>query len=208
MIAKPAIALLPLLAVTSPLLGQQRWSEDQAGHQMAVASASQAPSCREGTPVLTPDSIGPVSPGQSLADLEQTCPELYYAWDWGDEGIPEPAVAVRLGDAVAVAVLKDTISTSLIYRVRVVSEAARTEEGFGPGTRVTEIIDRWGEPEFGVAECVLYMWFPARPGLSWRLRLASEGDCVDLAEFERTGDVGELLRGARVQEAILYEPSA
>ena len=202
---KLTLPMLISMVLASPVLGQERWPTDQLAHQMAPVFILEIPSCRELTPLLTLDSIGPVSPGESLAGLEHRCPKLYYAWDWGDEGIPEPAVAVRLGDAVAIAVLTDTISTSLIYRVRVVTEAARTEEGFGLGTLATEIIDMWGEPEFGVAECVLYMWFPARPGLSWRLRLGSEWDCVDLAEFERTGDVGELLRGAKVQEAILYQ---
>jgi len=204
---KLTLPMLLSMVLASPVLGQERWPTDQLGHQMPHAFTLEIPSCGELTPLLTLDSIGAVSPGQSLAALEEKCPELYYAWDWGDEGIPEPAIAVRLGEVVVRAVFEDTLPSSAIYRIELSDGAVRTEDGFGPGSLVADMIDAWGEPEFWVAECVLWMWFSNRPGLSWRVGLGRQWDCVELARREYTGDLAQLPPGARVIEAILYRPA-
>lgn len=161
------------------------------------------PRCRSETPVLTPDSIGPLSPDQTLSAVLSECQDVLYGWDWGDEAIAGPAIAVRLGEVLVVADLRGTTDTSTVYRLFTDDSAARTVEGFGPGTLVADIRRFWGDGTLAEAECVLFASFPTHPGLVWRLAIGGEWEC---GSAEQPGRVTlDLLPAeAAVSRAIVY----
>ena len=85
------------------------WPPDtanQIGPEL-IASApelqSMLPACSKITPVITSDSVGPFRVGVTVSDILRGCGEIYRGWDWGYEGVPEPVMAVRLGEAVVIA---------------------------------------------------------------------------------------------------------
>jgi hypothetical protein len=197
-----SLALLATACATSAT-AQARWPADAELHQVTREAAVPAPTCTAQTPTLTPDSLGPLRPGQTLHDVEHACPHLYYAWDWGYEAIPEPVAVVRLGDVQVMLAFHDTTSSSTAYRISTASQLARTTEGLGPGSQLSELIQAWGEPRFGVGECVLYAWFPSQEGLSFRLQLPGPWDCTDLFAMEDTGDWSRVPTDARVRYVLL-----
>src|SRR2546430_14967086 len=112
--------LLPLVLAcicASLATAQSPWPGDHDRYQLANLQLDSAPTCRAVVPLLTSDSLGPLRPGQSLRELERACPRLLFGWDWGNEGIPAPAVVLRFGRAVVEVEFSDTAPTSGAYRI-------------------------------------------------------------------------------------------
>lgn len=177
------------------------WPEDREANQLQVIrfrngegrpGSTQVPQCRESAPSMTPDSVGPVRAGQTLKELRRACPELLRGWDWGDEGVPAPAVAVRLGDAVVTAELDSTLAASRVRAVTVEHGSARTPEGFGPGSTLGEMARAWGAPRLIEGECVIEAVFPGREGLVWRLSIPGRPDCAQVGEIARANAADRL----------------
>src|SRR2546422_6197482 len=127
---------LTVLCLTAPpsLRAQSRWPADQFAHQLVPGRPAPAPSCRAVTPVLAGDSLGPLHPGMSLSQLLRACPHVYLGWHF-EEGIAEPAAAVRLGKVLALAILEDTSGIKArIYRIMTADTSAKTPDGIGPGS--------------------------------------------------------------------------
>src|SRR2546425_8704059 len=118
--------------------GQGRWPADEFARQLVPGKPVPAEPCRAETPALTSDSLGPLRPGMTLAELLRACPRPYYGWHI-EEGIPEPGIAVRLGRVLALVILRDTVgSKAVAYRILIADSAARTPDGLGPGSRLAE----------------------------------------------------------------------
>ncbi len=182
---------------------QARWPSDRDQGQINLGVSGSVPSCRPAVPPLMIDSLGPLRPGQPLVALERACPRLRYGWDWGDEGIPAPAVLLRFGTAMVEVELRDTLPSSPVYRVRTESPAIRTADGFGTGSALAAIVSAWGPPTFGVGECVLYVWFASHPGLSFRVRVPASWECEDVLAVEQ-GRASKLPPGTTVREVLLF----
>ena len=193
------------LVLIMPLVlgGQSRWPSDQLAHQLVPGNPAPAPSCRSVTPVLATDSLGPLRPGMSLSDLLHACPRAYLGWHF-EEGIAEPAAAVRLGRVLAFAMLEDTSGTKArVYRIMTADTNARTSDGLGPGSLVHEMIAAWGTPKLGAAECALYASWPARPYVSWILEFPRTWDCSRLEAFVVDSVPTHLPRDLRAGIAIV-----
>jgi len=197
-----ALTALCLLAPPS-LRAQSRWPADQFAHQLVPGRPAPAPSCRSVTPVLAADSLGPLRPGMSLSQLLHACPHAYLGWHF-EEGIAEPAAAVRLGKVLALAILEDTSGIKArIYRIMTADTSAKTPDGIGPGSLVHQMIAAWGRPKLGAAECALYSSWPAHPHLSWILEFPRAWDCSRLEAFVVDSAPEHLPRDLRAGIVIL-----
>ena len=200
-----AVSALLLAAVSFRCTGQSRWPADKDAHQAATYVPDSIPQCLAATPVLTSDSLGPLRPGQTLAEVERRCGHLRYGWEWGNEGIPTPAVLVRLGEARVEVEFPDTVPSAKNNRIRTESPVVRTTEGFGVGSQIQDMTRAWGAASYGAEECVLYVWFKNRPGLSFRVRVPEAWQCADVHAAER-GRTPKLPAGTTIREVILFSP--
>lgn len=180
--------------------GQARWPADR--YQLRRIALDSAPQCRATVPVLTPDSLGPLWPGESLQELERACPRLLYVWSWTDEGIPTPAVWLQLGGARVLAAFSDTLATSRMLRLLTHSRLVRTAEGFGPGSRLWWISQSLGPLILGTRECALYARFRSRPELIFRVDPPDSWGCGDIPDILK-GQRAELPRTTTVREVLL-----
>ena len=188
----------------SMVLSQARWPKNPWDAQTPAAPAH-APRCRDQTPVLTADSVGPLRPTMSLSEVQRVCPGLLYAWRFL-EGDPEPIVITQLGRLVLVIEFGDTLAATPVYRLTTDSHAARTQDQLGPGLDVALSVRAWGRPQFGQGECALYMWFPSRPGMSFALDLPSSWTCEQSLHLEQTGDWTRLPPHTKVSEVLIFGP--
>jgi len=185
--------------------GQGRWPADQFSSQLVPGKVLPAESCRTTTPALTSDSLGPLRPGMTLAELLRACPRPYYGWHF-EEGIAEPGLAIRLGRVLALTMLRDTLgSKAVAYRILIADTSARTIEGLGPGSRLTEMIAAWGPPHIDAAECSLYAWFSTRAHLSWIMEFPRGWDCSHLERFVTDSAPSRLPGTLRAGLAILSQ---
>jgi len=174
---------LALSSCARQALSQGHWPVDQDANQLVPGKSVPTAACRASAPVLTSDSLGPLRPGMSLPEVLHSCPRAYFGWRW-EEGLPEPAVAIRLGWAVAFAIFKDTAGPkALVYRILISDSAVKTKEGIGPGSTLRAMMANWGTPRMGAAECSLYVWFDARPHISWIMQFPRNWDCSKLEDF-------------------------
>src|SRR5258705_5121753 len=180
-----------------------RWPADQDRYHLGSLPLHSAPVCRVTVPRLAMDSLGPLRPGQILRDVERVCPRLLYGWDWGTEGIPAPAVVLRLGGSVVKMEFPDTASSSGANRVSTDSRLVKTVDGFGPGSSLTAMTRAWGPPTFGAAECVLYVWFSSHPGLSFRVDVPKRWRCEDVLAVGQ-GNSAKLPPGPTGPGAFLF----
>ncbi len=200
-----AIAIVIIAAVPSAATDAAgaRWSSvPNVNQQVTLSHAETAPSCSGTTPPLTTRSLGPVRPGQSLRDLEKACRTLRYGWYW-NEGSPNPVVLLRLGEAAVMVEFSDVTPTSSVHRITT-AFPVRTTDGFGPGSQLSTMMRAWGKAHFGVGECALYVWFAARPGLSFSVDVPETLDCLARGRIESTGDASLLPRGTRVGPVLLF----
>lgn len=179
--------------------------EDDISNGVSLSDAKHAPLCSSKTPLLTTNSLGPVRPGQTLAELENICPSLHYGKYWS-EGMATPAVLLRLGEASLMIEFSDDTPNdqSKIWRVTTDSPV-RTTDGFGPGSLLSDMIRAWGKPSFGVGEVELFAWFSTRKGLSFRVDLpdTESWDCFAMGQLE---DAALLPKGTRVGTVLLFMP--
>jgi hypothetical protein len=187
---------------TSLAAGADRWpANPDMNTGVSLSDAQRAPRCGAKTPALSVGSLGPVRPGQPLRKLEKRCPGLRYGWYW-NEGSPTPVVLLRLGDSAVMIEFSDATDASTIYRITTDSPV-RTVDGFGPGSRLSAMINAWGKPTFGAGEHGLYVWFSARPGLSFRVEVPDRWDYRASGRVEQSGDATLLPDGTRVGEVLL-----
>ncbi|MEP7002343.1 MAG: hypothetical protein ABI969_17775 [bacterium] len=125
-------------------------------------------------------------------------------WDWGDEGIPEPVLLVRFGAMEVRITLDSTLPDSRVRSLLSSDVAARTPEGVGPGSSVTELQRTYGKPTYVEAECAVFATFKGTPGISFRLDLLKNFECGTLE-----GTDGPRWRPpptTRVREVFIYSP--
>ncbi|MGH7537764.1 MAG: hypothetical protein ACREMF_03945 [Gemmatimonadales bacterium] len=132
-------------------------------------AAGALPRCGSGTPPITADSIGPFRLGVSLAELERRCPRLRYGWVMISDGYPVPTVAARVGGAVVMAFAIDSSPAATLHRVELLGTGPRTAEGIGVGATLAELQRLYGAPQASESDCILRVWFDARPGLAFRM---------------------------------------
>lgn len=194
-----------LLALSACATGE-RWPADVDAFGVDRHTSADAV-CDANTPTLTPpDSLGPLRPGMTLAEIEAVCDDVEYRW-LHLEGTPAPALLTRLGEVHVLIEMSDTTSKGTIHRVSTASRAARTADGVGPGMPVADVLARWpdlrvvaGEGVFGLPG--------AHPGISLRLVIpegAPEGDSGATERALRSGDPGALPDGTTVDVVLLTE---
>lgn len=195
---------VPLMtALAAACTTPQRWSSDVLGQQVdRHAEATNV--CTSDTPALTPpDSLGPLRPGMTLADLEAVCDGLEYRW-LPLEGTQQPVVLTRLGEVSILVEVADTLPASPIQRVSTPSPRARTPDGVGPGVPLASVLERWrdvriafGEGTFGLSE--------SHPGISLELSVPEGVDWRAFDRAQRSGDLGGLPEGTAVSVVLLTQ---
>ena len=185
---------------------QAGWPERSAafGEQRLWASPSlraQAARCRDAPSAITRDSIGPVRPGMTLADLNRLCPRVLHVWEQGggQEERHYPIIAVTLGHATVFASVEDTASGSRLSTIYTTDSGLQTLNGIGVGSTYAQLRATYGastlaagSQECGAAEAKV----DALPGVyfefPWR-------NCEDPTENES--------QGLRVSEVIVPRPT-
>ena len=169
----------PVTAVPSPFP-----TDRDTTRLKATLAAGHVPACGTGTPRITADSIGPFRPGIPLAELARRCPALLYGWVGISDGIPVATVAARVGGATVTGFASDSSAAAVVNRVELSGRGPRTAEGFGVGSRLGEMQRVYGAPQASESDCVLMVWFDARPGLNFHLEYpaSEQRDCGALSE--------------------------
>ncbi len=168
------------------------WPRPSLAYSVERVPRSLVPSCTSSTPLLTPDSIGPVAIRETLSELRQRCPRMLYVWHLSHQG--QPAVFVRLGEVVVWALLIDTMPASRVHLIATVDSAARTAEGIGVGLEVNELFARHKDlilmagPEPALEYCD--MSFDSLRGLSFSIPIK---DCERRNKREGRYPLSELL---------------
>jgi hypothetical protein len=155
-------------------------------HLKATLAGGRVPSCGSGVPPITADSIGPFRPGIPLVELARRCPRLLYGWTGISDGIPVATVAARVGGALVTGFASDSSAAAIVNRVELSGPppGPRTAEGFGVGSTLGEMQRVYGAPQSSESDCVLMVWFDARPGLNFHLEYPprERRDCGALSE--------------------------
>ena len=167
--------------------GDLRWPGIEVQLPRAIPDTVRAliPEC-QGEARVSTEGVGPVYVGERLDLLFERCPRLWPYYHW-EEGAPFPAVAVRVSGAVLRVEVSDTTRDAEVRRILTNDPPAVTSAGLGPGRTVLELITAYGSLHFGSAECAVYAWSDALPGVSWLLELPSGWDCI---QAEATNDEG------------------
>jgi len=189
------------ILVVAPCLAQDRWPRDPEG-QHVDHGAEAAVSCDGTTPVLMPpDSLGPLKPRLTLAELQRWCTGLEYRWLWL-EGMPQPVLVTRLGEMSIMIEMTDTLAASRIYRVSTSSPSARTLDGIGPGVSLGYVRDRWPDLKIAFGEGVFAL-SDSHPGISLGLAIPEDADRGPFRLAERSGDLRGLPAEATVWLVLL-----
>jgi hypothetical protein len=162
--------------------------------------ASAVPSCGAATPIVTPDSVGPLYPGQPLANLFGACPHLSRLWHY-DNGKYVPAIAVKLGGALLLLDASGVMSDAVVTRVTAL-EGARTAEGIGPGASLADVARVYGAPTWRRDQCAVSAAFASRPGLVIHVAIPESGrdayTCEDIRRFATGNDFAHFPQGSTV----------
>ena len=188
-----------------------RWPNDKDRYQPGPFDSLRAvtPKCSQTPPVITKDSIGALRPSLTLTEVSAICPTAAALWDWGDEGIPEPALFVRLGESLIELTLEDTLPRSRVTQVRTQDSTLRTSAGLGVGSQLLELAKVLGTPHLEEGECVLYANFDLAVGLSFRLDMPNAHDlCERIPGIARRNEWSKLPQGTRISEVVLYRATA
>ena len=170
------ILLLAFLSSTL-LTAQTRWSDNQYDNQIRPFDKATTPSCSQITPTFSPDSVGPFHTGMSVKQVENLCRSIRYGWYGGDEGIFEPVALVKSGLGSILLEFDDTLVTSKVQRIFIGTPDIRSSEGLGVGSLVKDLAAQWGKPSRTEIECLLYIYFKSKPGISFQIDLPVERDC-------------------------------
>lgn len=200
---RPPLRVLSLLAVAILWCCEAPagWTADPGDHLVSRYAGTDA-RCVARTPALTPpDSLGPIVPGMTVADLEEACGELERAW-LSLEGQPQPVLLTRLGEVPVLVEVEDTLPESRIRRVSTASPGARTPDGIGPGVSLSEVLDAW--PDLGIALGEgTYALSPSHPGISLELTWPDAGDAPLFSRAQRSGDLSGLPKETEVAGVLL-----
>jgi hypothetical protein len=139
------------------------------------------PRCGDGPPVADSNAIGAMRIGMTVAELRALCPAMRLGWDWGDEGVPEPAAQVNLGGALIEVVFSDTTATGLLRILSTEDALVRTTSGLRVGATVADLRAAHGPIVLADAECVLYASSPRLRGIVFRFEAETE-DCVAVGQ--------------------------
>jgi hypothetical protein len=185
--------------------GRPHWPDTERGPRLQTylppsdSEAAATPLCRAAGAIITGDSIGPLHVGQSLDEVLTRCKSVLAGWDWGDEGVPEPALAVRLGSMVVVATMEDTTLTARVVILGTGSPGSVNSEGVRIGMPMDSVPARLGSPQLIENDCALYATFAGHPRLGMRLTHPEGADCGDLAPRPP-----RLPHGSRVERLFLH----
>ncbi len=178
-----------------------RWPSDPASATVRRDTTTPA-QCVQQTPLLTPrDSLGPIKPGFTLAEIEETCSQVEYAWLYL-EGQPTPVVITKLGEMTVLFVMIDTVPASWIYRVSTSSILARTQDGVGPGIDLATVSRIWPDLRIAFGEGAIAL-SRANPGITLGIGMRDGWSWEALNEVRRTGDWSLLPEGTSVESVAL-----
>ena len=130
--------------------------------------ASDMPQCGQGIPLITGDSLGPLSIGATPDKILTRCPRPLHVWVLERNG--EPALALKVGDARIVARVTDTTSNGKVRLIDITDQVPRTADGFGVGTRVSDILAAHRDPAMIAGEGSCTLSFHSLRGLTFILR--------------------------------------
>ena len=155
------------------------------------AQRQKVPRCSERVPLVTPDSVGPMHAGQTLAELRRACPELLFGWYYTDDQLWAPVAAARLGDGVALAVLDGTAPDARVSLVAALDSTMRTPEGIGARSRLQAARHAYGDPQLVQRKCAVFVRWPNRPGITARLLLPDETgwECSAMRKLAHDNDL-------------------
>ena len=163
--AASALLVTAFILVPAPVETQEGgWSASQT--PVVERAVSTTATCQSSTPILAPlDSLGPIKPGMTVADLRRICDSLDYVWMWL-EGQTFPALVTRLGGVTILIEVPDTTEAGRIYRISTMSPAARTVDGVGPGLDVATLVSRWPDLVAAIGEGSFVALSEDHPGIS------------------------------------------
>ena len=67
-------------------------------------------------------------------------------------------------------------------RIELIGQGPRTAESVGVGSTLAELERRCGAPQASESNCLLQVWFDARPGLAFRMAHPSGRECSAISE--------------------------
>ena len=187
----------------------KRWPQDQLVNQLQLLPLVEIaiiPTCRTATPVVTIDSIGPLSMDLTVSELLEVCDNAIFGWYHVGEADGKPGVAVRLGDVAVSVILEDTLPTSHVVHMETSSRAARTPEGFGPGSTFRALLTAYGEPtmlSYSYTDAVIQLAFKSRPAMRWILGLGATADTI-LDSIQDPVDTNLVARDSRATTLVLW----
>lgn len=162
--------------------------------------AATVPSCGAATPVVTPDSVGTLYPGEPLANLFGACPHLLQLWHY-DDGKYLPAVAVKLGGATLLLDASGVTADAVVTRVAALS-GAHTAEGIGSGSLLADAARAYGAPTWRRQQCAVNAAFAARPGIVIHVTVPEKGGdaytCEDIRRLATGADFTHFPRASTV----------
>jgi len=198
------VAFLTMLSL--PAAAHAQWPKDKSQFFGPDAVAA-APVCKPETPPLAPGALGPLKPNMTLRDLQTACPKAAFGWVTS-ESDETPIAAVKLGDVAVALEFTEPKAAGRAYRISTQSPKARTADGFGPGVALAAMSKAWGKPTLSMdsvgGQCSTYAEWAKQAGLSFRID--TDGDCDKAEKVQKTQNVNQLPRDAKVVEAILTAP--
>lgn len=161
---------------------------------------AKVPSCGTATPIVTGDSIGPLYPGEPLANLFGACSKPLQLWRW-DGGKYVPAIALQLGDAILLLEASGVIPDAVVTRITAL-EGARTAEGIGPGSPLADARRAYGAPTWRRDQCAVGAAFESRPGMVLHIAIPETAGgawtCQDIRRFAAGLDFSRFPKGSTV----------
>ncbi len=173
----------PATVVVENAVRMQVPADQEAGQLSAPTDALRdaLPRCGDSLPIAGSASVGAMRVGMTVAELRTLCQGMRFGWDWGDEGIPEPAVQVNLGGALVEAILSDSSGSGMIVGLETEDSLVRTSSGLRVGSTLADLRQAHGAVTLADAECALYASAPALRGIVFRVDAMTD-DCVAVVQ--------------------------
>ena len=171
-----------------------RWSFE------VPAELAKIPTCRDATPTVTGDSVGPFRAGMTRNAVEAVCPRLHYGWYYSDDQRWIPAANVRLGPATFLLEFDGTAASARVSRVSAIDPAARTADGLGAGSTLADARRLLGSPTLVPAKCAVFARWPSRPGLIARIVLTDESgwECSSMRQVAERNNLARVPADSRI----------